>query len=323
MNTVLSLLVFSIYFILFFFKNEKFGADTLNYITEFTNYCRFPANYIGLDYTYLMIFKFINLLMLGNCEVSWLMWIWPLFIIGLTIYLCMHFKIEMLYIIALFSSFIGGELLTNAMRQGFSLAILMLAFCFYLNKKYVSFLFFSALSLLFHQASFLIIAIVISSRFSYKIFMPGVFVSIYLAFFTSYLDFLPGVEGFRTSILRYLPYSSDDFIVRLISILTLIITYVVFLWVLRKEIFRSLKSLNTMNNIICICMIVSMVPYFGFRIVYGIYPLFLLLAYTEIKKINGQSFLFLSIITLINSVITIVWLSASSYMRSISFVNIT
>lgn len=319
--TTFSFLTFSLYLILFFFKSEHFGADTKNYLMEFSSYCNFPDNYIGHDYTYSTIFAFVNFLMLGNCEVHWLMWIWPLFIIGLTVFTCIHFKVEKLYLIALFSSFIGVELLTNAMRQGFSVAVLLLSFCFYINKKYFLFFIYMILSVLFHQASFLIAFIFVFSRLSLKVFVPAVTVSVYIVFFTPYIDFLPEIEVVRNSILRYLPYASEDFIIRAISLSLLIITYMVFIWHVRKEFSWSMKSINIMNNIVFICIIVSIVPYFGFRIIYGVYPLFLLLAYNEVKKTNGREYSFLSLITLINSAITIIWLSSSSYMRSLLFVN--
>lgn len=321
-TNILSFLVFSFFILLFFFKNDQFGADTKNYITEFTSYCLSPNAYSGLDYTYKIIFDAINLLMLGDCNVNSLMWVWPLFVVGVTYYTCLHFKIEKIYVIALFTSFIGVELLSNAMRQGFSLAILIFSFCFYINKRYVYFVFFAGVSILFHQASILIIFIFLVSRIDYRLLIPGVLSGVFLVFNTNYFDFLPGLTGFRHSILRYLPFADDDFIVRVISFTNLLLLFFLFLFFMKKRYVFSKPCINVFINVVFICLLLSLVPYLGFRVIYGVYPLFLLMAYHELKIINNSGYYFLSLATIVNCLITILWLCGSSYMRSLPFVKL-
>ncbi|WP_275429140.1 EpsG family protein, partial [Enterobacter hormaechei] len=102
------------------------------------------------------MFNLLNFLMAERCEVNWIIWLWPYFVISIIFITTLVFKLDKLIIITLFSSFIGIELLTNAMRQGFSIAILFLSFSFYFKRRYVSFGVLATLSLLFHQASALI-----------------------------------------------------------------------------------------------------------------------------------------------------------------------
>ncbi|EOC1290000.1 EpsG family protein, partial [Cronobacter muytjensii] len=193
LNRFLSFFVFLILLVLFLFKNEYFGADTKNYLNEFTDYCLNPQAYTGLDYTYKMIFNLLNFLMAERCEVNWIIWLWPYFVISIILIAALLFRFDKLIIITLFSSFIGIELLTNAMRQGFSIAVLFLSFSFYFKRRYIYFGILAALSLLFHQASALIIVIFIISRLSYKLIVPSIVIGILLVFGTTYLDFLPGM----------------------------------------------------------------------------------------------------------------------------------
>ncbi|WP_323633524.1 EpsG family protein [Enterobacter hormaechei] len=322
LNRFLSFFVFLTLLVLFLFKNEYFGADTKNYLNEFTDYCLNPASYTGLDYTYKIIFNLLNFLMAERCEVNWIIWLWPYFVISIIFITTLVFKLDKLIIITLFSSFIGIELLTNAMRQGFSIAILFLSFSFYFKRRYVSFGVLAALSLLFHQASALIIVIFIISRLNYKLIVPSMVMGIFLLFGTAYLDFVPGVLSFKASIYKYMPYASDDFIVRLISLINLMVTFFVYLSFARKFSVKDDITLNVIINIVAICSIVSIVPYLGFRVVYGVYPLFLLMTYISVKRYSQQSYKFLSYVTCGNIFITILWLCGSAHMRAIPFVSI-
>lgn len=322
LNRFLSFFVFLTLLVLFLFKNEYFGADTKNYLNEFTDYCLNPEYYTGLDYTYKIIFNLLNFLMAERCEVNWIIWLWPYFVISIIFITTLVFKLDKLIIITLFSSFIGIELLTNAMRQGFSIAILFLSFSFYFKRRYVSFGVLAALSLLFHQASALIIVIFIISRLNYKLIVPSMVMGIFLLFGTAYLDFVPGVLSFKASIYKYMPYASDDFIVRLISLINLMLTFFVYLSFARKFLVKDVLTLNVIINIVAICSIVSIVPYLGFRVVYGVYPLFLLMTYISVKRYSQQSYKFLSYVTCGNIFITILWLCGSAHMRAIPFVSI-
>ncbi|HBD4232634.1 TPA: O-antigen polymerase, partial [Escherichia coli] len=46
-NDILSFIIFLFLIVLFFFRNEDFGADTQNYLNEFDEYCSNPSGYIG------------------------------------------------------------------------------------------------------------------------------------------------------------------------------------------------------------------------------------------------------------------------------------
>lgn len=321
-NDFFSFLVFILLMFMFFFKNEDFGADTKNYITEFSYYCIDPQTYFGVDYTYKVVFFVLDSIMLNSCNVYWLMWIWPLLII-VVLYAAAHiFKFDKIYLVAFITSFIGIELLTNAMRQGFSIAILILAFCFYLKKRYLWFAVFAAVSFLFHQASMVIIAILIISRLNYKIVIPCFAIGIFVSFTTVYFDVLPGVLSFKNAIYKYLPYADEDFIVRLISIASLFLTVIIYKWATYKNQLEDKKINNSLLNIVFICSLVSFVPYLGFRVIYGIYPLVLLmLSYTN-KRNGNFAYEYLSYVSCINSIITIVWLCGSTHMRIIPFVSI-
>lgn len=163
--------------------------------------------------------------MAERCEVNWIIWLWPYFVISIIFITTLVFKLDKLIIITLFSSFIGIELLTNAMRQGFSIAMLFLSFFILFQTTLCFFWSLAALSLLFHQASALIIVIFIISRLNYKLIVPSMVMGIFLLFGTAYLDFVPGVLSFKASIYKYMPYASDDFIVRLISLINLMLTF--------------------------------------------------------------------------------------------------
>lgn len=322
LNRFLSLFVFIVLLVLFLLKNEHFGADTENYLNEFNGYCLNPGAYEGLDYTYRIIFVFLNFLMAGTCEINWIIWVWPYFVISTVFIATLLFKVDKLFLIALFSSFIGIELLTNAMRQGFSIAILFLGFTYYLRRRYVYFGILAAISLLFHQASALIIFIFIITRLSYKLLIPSMIVGVVVVFGTTFVDFVPGVLSLKASVYKYMPYASDDFIVRVISMLNIMLTFVVYLFAVRKFTTKDTRTVNWLINITAACAIVSVVPYLGFRVVYGAYPLFLLITYDSVRRFSQVSYQYLSVVTCANVFITITWLCGSAHMRAIPFVSL-
>jgi hypothetical protein len=260
--------------------------------------------------------------MAGACEVDWLIWVWPFFIISIVLSTLILFKIDKLFLIALFSSFIGIELLTNAMRQGFSIAILFLGFAFFLRRNYIVFTILAMMSLLFHQASFVIIFIFLASRVSYKLFIPIVFFGIVAIFGTTILDFAPGILSLKGSVYKYIPHAGEDFIVRFISIINVLLTFVAYLFVNKGLAVKDTNTINCLVNIITICLIVSIVPYLGFRIIYGVYPLFLLLTYFSLKRHSQISYQYLSIVTCANVLVTVIWLCGSAHMRAIPFVSL-
>ncbi|EAA2954229.1 O-antigen polymerase, partial [Shigella boydii] len=317
-------IIFLFLIVLFFFRNEDFGADTQNYLNEFDEYCSNPSGYIGVDYTYKYIFDLINFLMLDSCHISWLIWIWPIFVIGCIFLAITIFRVDKIYIIALFSSFIGIELLTNALRQGFSIAVLLLSFCLFIKRRYFLFLIAVTISFLFHQASILIVSIFIISRCSIRIVVPSIVVGVFLLFATNILDVVPWVIEFKKLIYKYLPYADEDFIIRIISIINTLCLCVLYLIVMIKSHCKDKIINNIVINATFVCCIASIVPYLGFRIIYGVYPLLLLLTYCSIRNYIGRvsSYNYLSLSICINIFISIMWLCGSSHMNKIPFVSI-
>ena len=315
---LLSLFLFFIFIFLFFFKNEYFGADTKNYLVEFSKYCDSPSAYNGLDYTYRYTFSFLNFLMLGECNIEWLMWVWPLFIVIIFIIGLKWLKLNFLYLIVLFSSFIGIELLTNAMRQGFSIAILFLSFSFLLNKNKFLFFIFSFISIIFHQASIVIILIFIIARVKFKFLLLGSFIFIGIVFFSQVFDSISVVYYFKKSIYKYLPYAGDDFIIRIMAFLSLFVTYFLYQSHVKKCTLVNFKIDNYLFNVLFLCGLASIVPYLGFKVIYGIYPIFLLFCIYHLKSMELRN-KFLSVLILFNATLSIVWLISSNYMRMYSF----
>lgn len=260
--------------------------------------------------------------MAGVCEVSWIIWIWPYFVISVIFIALLFLKIDKFFLITLFSSFIGIELLTNAMRQGFSIAILFVGFAFYLRKKYVLFAILAMMSLLFHQASVLIIFIFLVSKVSYKLLIPSMLLGVIIVFGTTILNVVPGILSLQNAVYKYMPYASEDFIVRGISIVNIMFTFIVYLFAVRRFTVKDPQTMNWLVNIVTICLIVSIVPYLGFRVVYGVYPLFLLLTYFSLKRHSQIAHQYLSIVTCANILVTVMWLCGSAHMRAIPFVSL-
>lgn len=322
-NTILSLLSFILFLILFFFKDEKFGADTKNYLSEFSLYCSNPDIYHGVDYTYKYIFDLIYLLMAGSCNPLWIMWIWPIFILSVILSALIYFRVDKIYLVAFFGCFIGIELLTNAMRQGFSVSMLLFSFCFYYRNKYFTSAVLTLISLLFHQASFIIILLFLTAKINYRYFIGCLVIFVAVVFFTPYIDMLYGVSKLKLSIYKYMPYIHEDMLIRAMSLFTLVATGAICLAQLKKAKVKLDSSLkNILFNVLFFCALVSLVPYLGFRIVYGVYPLFLMYCYFKIKESRSGSFIFLSMVSVVNLTISLIWLNGSSHMRTLTFLDI-
>ncbi|EPE0640032.1 EpsG family protein [Vibrio cholerae] len=316
--TYLSVLIFGLYVFIFFFKSEQFGADTKNYLADFSGFCISPNLYEGIDYSYEYSFKLINFLMLGECNPEWLMWIWAIFIFSILIVIIFFSGVSFIYIVSIVSSFIGVELLTNAMRQGFSIVIFLLAIVFLYKNRLVIHVFFLLLSFAFHQSTILIFGFLLLSKFNYKVFTPLLLLTVTLVFSSSSIDFLTFVLDFKMMILRYIPYSSDDFIIRILGFLN----FSLVLFIAKSYIGRESDIIsNVIINLFSLSLLCSFVPYFGFRIIYGLFPVFILISVLYFKGKSADYKRYLSLVTVINSFFAIFWLLGSSQMRKIDFMS--
>lgn len=318
-NRVLSLCVLVLFLFLFFFKNESFGSDTINYIAEFKAFCAGGNTYTGVDYSYRLVFELINVLMLGECDYEYLMWVWPIFLVVLIYFSCVLHKVDVNYTIVIFSSFIGLELLTNAMRQGFSIAFLIFSVMAFKSKNWLGFLISSSLSVCFHQSSLLILVVFILSIINYKIFIVSLSISIGLLFSTSYLDFLSSAYDFKLAILRYMPLSEDDMIIRLMAIVNMAVTFAIYFFMRRGN--RNLSFHSSSLNIFIVCAFSSLVPYFGFRVIYGLYPVFVFVLYSFFGGVSEQRYRFIAWLIITNALIAILWLLGSEQMRRTDFIS--
>lgn len=322
-NSFLLMLAFVFFLGLFFIRTHQFGADTKNYLYEFSVYCSNGNQYEGVDYTYNLTFYLIDSLMLKTCQIEWLIWIWPLIIVSAFFCAIFILKADIIYMIAFFSSFIGIELLTNAMRQGISISLLIIGFSFYFNRRFLFSFIFLCLSMLFHTASLITVVIFIVSRINYKLLVPSLFLCTYFIFFTSYLSFVPGLDVVISSVLKYMIYTGDDFIVRLISVADVFISLLVFFLLIRRDATSYKKIINILINVFYICVLLSFVPYLGFRVIYGVYPIMLMMICFYLKQSDRNlSYIYLSLMVFVNSTITIMWLFGSSHMNSIPFVEL-
>ncbi|EJS1737199.1 O-antigen polymerase, partial [Escherichia albertii] len=157
-----------------------------------------------------------------------------------------------------------------------------------------------------------------------KIVVPSVVIAVLLLFTTNFLDIVPWVVNFKRSIYKYMPYAGEDFIIRAISIINTLCICILYLWVMISSNCKDKVTYNIITNVVFVCGVASIVPYLGFRVIYGVYPLLLLLTYCSIRNYIGKmaSYNYLSLSICINAFISIMWLCGSTHMNKIPFVSI-
>lgn len=304
-------------------RSLGFGVDTATYADLFTHYCNGGSldDYKGSFWRATVL---LNGIMLGQCKAYLIPAAWIVAIVIPMLAMRTSFRVRMYFLVALFTSLIGIELATNALRQGLSVGFMVLAVSFGRQRPLLMLLF-ASLSVLLHYSAALFFATFLLSQLGWKTFITTLLTLIALT--VSSLDTqvtIPLAADFIYELKKYSTHEADEFWIRVLSFACIISALVAPLLSREpgKPFFRAFSKgpyAVALRLGIC-CLPFLSLPYFGYRFIYGVYPVLLLMTLIPnpmlFSRLNRQ----FGILCVLNLLILLTWSAGSSYMREIPFV---
>jgi EpsG family len=309
------------FFVMLAFRNRDFGVDTAAYSEIFKLYC---ANDPLADFepSFRYSAAVLNAGMLGRCDVNLLPAIWVLIIVAGLLLMPIP-KMRLRFAALLLFSLIGFELTTNALRQGLSVTILLLALSYWGRNRVVA-LALAATAVTFHSSTALVLVAWILSTMAWRSFLIVFGAAIGGIVFALQTGTIPTfVQPFFYEVQKYLMTEADEIWVRVLAFACVVAALTIplicnFLATNRREALLNL-SYATAVRLSLTCLPALALPYFGYRYVYGIYPLVLYLTFvatSDVSKRRGRHFILL---LGFNTAVLLVWSIGSNYMRKVPF----
>jgi hypothetical protein len=295
----------------------QFGVDTITYIRYYDQYCF--SSLEGLDFSYRVTFALVNVVQLGSCNSDLLIAAWIFIIVACFALLPddLHLRLK-LSAVALFSM-IGMELASNALRQGLSAAVMMLAFAQYNRNKAVG-IALAIFSVLLHSSSGLVLVAIIISHFRLRYYLTAFSALAALVLSYSYLNLdISALNRLTGEIDKYSQHDPQDIYIRMLSAAQLFTPLLV---VLMTSGWRRASDTKPDNGSVIGWKLAltaapfMVLPYFGYRYIYGLYLIVLYISREAITDDNRPAF---EMVLLANALIVLVWALGSSYVSNIPF----
>lgn len=295
----------------------QFGVDSITYYRFYDQYCF--ASIGDLDFSYRMTFGLVNIVQAGACNSGWLATTWIAIIMLCLLCLPVPFAVRIkLAALALFS-LIGIELATNALRQGLSAGVMMLAFALFGRHRLLGIVL-AAFAVSLHFSTALVLVAVIIAYLPLQYFV-GVLIML-VSFILSY-----SILGLNISVLdrltgeisKYAAHDSEDLYIRIIAAIQLFVPVIISkLFYTSGKINKGVRFDADMSLKISLTALPYLtLPYFGYRYIYGIYMIVLYLCRHAILDDRKPLF---EIVLIANAMLVLAWALGSSYVSTIPFV---
>jgi EpsG family len=303
-------------------RNPLFGVDTLTYAGIFNSYCA-EESLSNLETSFLYSVRTINVLMLGLCDSRYLSFSWVAFIVIGLFAMRAEFSEKTIYISMFLTSMVGIELTTNALRQGFSIVLLIAALSYYkYNNPLAAIL--VILSVALHTSSALIILFFFLCSLKMRAFLISVCILSFLIISAvkSGTTLLIASQ-FVYEIQKYLEHDADEIAIRMLAfacVLSVAIVPVILSSSARLALWKS-RNYSIAIKMLLVCIPFLYLPYFGYRLIYGTFPVVLWLVMTRLFQSGKFTLGIFMSLTFANLAILWIWSAGSSYMRSIVFLS--
>lgn len=299
-------------------RNVDFTIDARAYLEFFQTWCQF--GYAGREgFTFETSMALINTAMLGACDPALLTAAWAGIICVLILASPAPLRSRLLFLGAFLFSMPGIEMLTNVMRQGIAASFLVCALGF-LKKSRLMAMLLASLAMLFHISSIMFIGAwwLARQRYRYVAMVLGV-----LALLGVFLNNPPQFALNAYPPLRYVAIYAQienfDAFIRAIVLLNIAAVALLPIFVDRDVKFEwgaiAEGDSAFLVKLTLICILASVLPGFGYRFAYGVFPIVLWTILDTGDK-SGRRFPF---VLIINMLVLIAWSFGSSYMRSVAF----
>lgn len=310
-----------VFLVLMGFRSRAFGVDTAAYSEVFKLYC---ANDPLADFetSFRYSSALLNAGMLGYCNVSLLPAIWVLLITTGLLSMPNH-RMRRRFAALLLFSLVGIELTTNALRQGLSVTVMLLAVSHWGRNRVIA-LGLAAGAVTLHSSTALVLVALALSTMSWPRFLMAFGTTMGGIILVLQSGTAPTlIQPFFYEVQKYLVTEADEIWVRVLAFSCVLAALTIplfcnFLATNRRGILSN-PSYATAARLGLTCLPALALPYFGYRYVYGIYPLVLYLTFVATSNVSmrrGRHFLLL---LGTNSVVLLVWSIGSNYMRKVTF----
>jgi hypothetical protein len=304
-------------------RSLGFGVDTAGYAELFQAYCR-GQSLEDEQFSYILSIQLLNVGMLGACKIELLPGVWGLLVVLPLLFIREPLALRLSFAAILIFSLVGVELTTNALRQGVSVSSFLLAVSLGRRRSLLA-LPFLALAALLHTSTFLVLVALGLAMLSWGSFLfamvgASLFVTFYIQ---SGLDIESSLlRPFLYEIQKYLGHEADELWVRILGFAGVVGALACPLFLPRNaHALRSSAHYQTALKLGAACLPFLSLPYFGYRIIYGIYPLvvYFTLLYGRERSIalSKQVGLLLAF----NATLLFVWAQGSAAMREVLFLD--
>lgn len=311
-------------------RSLSFGVDTVAYADLFTYYCN-GGPLSDVEGSFRIATWLLNGLMFGACSTPWLPAAWIVGVVVPILLIEAPARLKIFYLCAFLFSIVGIELSTNALRQGLSVGMMLWGVSL-LNRMSITRVALAMLlglfAVAFHASAALFIGAYLLARLRWSLFLSTVGLLIWLTL--RYMDAelaLPFAGDFLYEIQKYAEHEGDEIWIRVLAFACVLAALAAPVLAgggveVRRALSTGPYAIALRLGVLCLPFLA--LPYFGYRFVYGVYPviLFLTLAASMLpaprRPLAPERPLFLWIAGL-NVLVLLAWSAGSSYMREVPF----
>jgi hypothetical protein len=305
----------------FMVRNADFGADSQAYSAYFTLYCRGGISgeeNLSLEATMALL----NAGMMGACRVDWLTGTWVLLFILPMLLMREPLRFRLAFIVLILFSFIGVEFTTNALRQGISIAIACLGVSLFRSRQFMLAGPVLAAASVLHPSTLLVLAMLAASLFRWRYLLVIQALAIGIVWhYVQTEEVLSFLEPLLYEIQKYLGHDDEEIWVRILAVSSLFSILSMVLISSRRKILCAAAEPQYVLALKLSTWVLPFlsIPYFGYRVTYGVYPLVLYFVLSAAEADSWVQRHFFSAMLLVNIIVLLVWSSMSTVMQLTRF----
>ena len=310
-------------------RSQDFGVDTAAYAEFFGDYCRYGPQR-GVELSFTLSALWLNAGMAGQCSTRLLPGVWAGLIVACVLAVApplatRHQRRQFRWCFAalLMFSMVGIELATNALRQGLSAAVMMIAISYWPRQR-VAALAVALAAVALHASAALVLLAFAMAQLGWRGFFVALALSVGYVMQALEADVEPvWLEPLLFEIQKYLAHDDEEVWVRVLAFAALLGSLAAALLAahgaaLRRRL-RADPAWGQALRVTVTCLPLLAVPYFGYRYVYGVYPVVLYLVLLAAARAGVPAApLYLRVFTF-NALVLMAWALGSSSMLEVPF----
>lgn len=325
----LSALLLAAFLLSMALRSLDFGVDTAAYAEFFGDYCRYGPQR-GVELSFTLSALWLNAGMGGQCSTHLLPGVWALLIVACVLAVApplatrrQRRQFRWCFAALLMFSMVGIELATNALRQGLSAAVMMIAVSLWPRQRLTA-LAVALAAVALHASAALVLLAFAMAQLGWRGFFAALVLSVGYVMQALEADVEPvWLEPLLFEIQKYLAHDDEEVWVRVLAFAALLGTLAAAPLAARGAALRRTlladPAWGQALRVTFTCLPLLAVPYFGYRYVYGVYPVVLYLVLLAATR-SGVPVARLYLRTMaFNAAVLMAWALGSSSMLEVPF----